>query len=163
MRHVSGTLGMRLHAVLPLHVSVQMTQPPGMLFGTGTLTRRYLPPGRYGEAEPLYRRALDICERMLGSHHSYVATSLGNLADLLMVQGAPLCAMRHINGTLGMCSHAVLPLHGTVQKPQCSELARRPDAACHQESMMKPSRCNAGHWTSTSACWVNAIPALPCR
>jgi hypothetical protein len=40
-----------------------------MLYGTGMLTRRCLPPGKYDEAEPLYRRALDIGERVLGEHH----------------------------------------------------------------------------------------------
>jgi hypothetical protein len=47
-----------------------------------------LPPGKYDEAEPLQRRALDIKERVLGERHPGTAVSLGNLAGLLMAQGA---------------------------------------------------------------------------
>jgi CHAT domain-containing protein/tetratricopeptide (TPR) repeat protein len=39
--------------------------------------------GRYGEAEPLARRALSIRERVLGPEHPDVATSLNDLAELL--------------------------------------------------------------------------------
>ncbi len=97
-------LGMRSH----VHVTVQKPQSPGMLFGTGTLTTRCLPPGKYVEAEPLQRRALDIKERVLGEHHSDTAAALGNLAVLLRALGAPLCAMWHVRATIGMRSHAVL-------------------------------------------------------
>ncbi|ACF47371.1 TPR repeat-containing protein (plasmid) [Prosthecochloris aestuarii DSM 271] len=41
----------------------------------------------YAEAEPLYRRALDIYEKQLGGEHPYVATSLNNLAELFRAQG----------------------------------------------------------------------------
>ena len=43
--------------------------------------------GRYAEAEPLYRRALGICEQQLGAEHSHTATSLHNLAVLLVQMG----------------------------------------------------------------------------
>ena len=43
--------------------------------------------GDYEEAEPLYRRALDISERLLGRDHPYTATSLNNLAGLLHDKG----------------------------------------------------------------------------
>ncbi len=43
--------------------------------------------GRYSEAEPLYRRALAIDEKVLGREHPHVATSLNNLAFLLNKQG----------------------------------------------------------------------------
>jgi hypothetical protein len=36
--------------------------------------------GRYGEAEPLHKRALAICEQVLGAQHPDTATSLKNLA-----------------------------------------------------------------------------------
>jgi tetratricopeptide (TPR) repeat protein len=39
--------------------------------------------GKYEEAEPLYRRALDIFERALGAEHPSVATVLGNCSSLL--------------------------------------------------------------------------------
>ena len=43
--------------------------------------------GRYKEAEPLYQRALEIYERVLGSDHPDTATTLSNLADLYDCQG----------------------------------------------------------------------------
>src|SRR5579859_1006747 len=42
---------------------------------------------RYSEAEPMYRRALEICEEQLGPHHPDTATSLNNLAMLYQTQG----------------------------------------------------------------------------
>ncbi|MBA2679460.1 MAG: tetratricopeptide repeat protein [Ktedonobacteraceae bacterium] len=42
---------------------------------------------RYGEAEPLYRRALRIREEQLGGEHPETARSLNNLAELYRVQG----------------------------------------------------------------------------
>ncbi len=43
--------------------------------------------GRYGEAEPLYKRSLAIDEKALGPEHPDVATSLENYADLLRKTG----------------------------------------------------------------------------
>ncbi|CAN0277433.1 unnamed protein product, partial [Ascophyllum nodosum] len=43
--------------------------------------------GKYGDAEPLYQRALTISEEMFGPQHPYVVGSLKNLADLLKAQG----------------------------------------------------------------------------
>ena len=37
----------------------------------------------YAQAEPLYRRALAVCEKNLGPNHSHVASALNNLAQLL--------------------------------------------------------------------------------
>ncbi len=42
---------------------------------------------RYAEAEPLYRRAIEIGTRTLGRDHSRVATRLNNLAVVLMDTG----------------------------------------------------------------------------
>jgi hypothetical protein len=44
------------------------------------LAEIYRALGKYGEAEPLYKRALPIVEKALGSEHPRVATSLINLA-----------------------------------------------------------------------------------
>jgi tetratricopeptide (TPR) repeat protein len=43
--------------------------------------------GRYEEAEPMYKRSLDIWEKALGTDHPDVATSLNNLAGLYKDQG----------------------------------------------------------------------------
>ena len=42
---------------------------------------------RYGEAEPLVRRALAIKEKALGAEHLDTASSLNNLATVLSAQG----------------------------------------------------------------------------
>ena len=42
----------------------------------------YDSPGRYADAEPLYKRSLAIGEKTLGPDHPDVAASLNNLADL---------------------------------------------------------------------------------
>jgi tetratricopeptide (TPR) repeat protein len=43
--------------------------------------------GRYTEVEPLYERALSICEQQLGADHPQTATSLNNLAGLYESMG----------------------------------------------------------------------------
>ena len=43
--------------------------------------------GRYEEAEPLYKRDLEISEKSLGKDHPSVATTLNNLAGLYYSQG----------------------------------------------------------------------------
>jgi tetratricopeptide (TPR) repeat protein/transcriptional regulator with XRE-family HTH domain len=42
---------------------------------------------QYQQAEPLYQRALSICEQMLGNEHPQVAFPLNGLADLYREQG----------------------------------------------------------------------------
>ncbi|TYT73011.1 tetratricopeptide repeat protein, partial [Microcystis aeruginosa] len=51
------------------------------------LAHLYHSQGRYTEAEPLYREALDLRKRLLGDNHPDVATSLNNLAALYCYQG----------------------------------------------------------------------------
>ena len=52
------------------------------------LTGSYLQDrARYGEAEPLYKRALEISEEHLGEKHYNTASILNNLADLYYIQG----------------------------------------------------------------------------
>lgn len=47
----------------------------------------YVSQSRYDEAEPLFRRSLEIREKQLGSYHPDTGTSLGNLAALFQSQG----------------------------------------------------------------------------
>jgi len=47
----------------------------------------YRAQGRYDEAEPLYRQALELRRELLGERHPQVATSLNNLAYLYESQG----------------------------------------------------------------------------
>ena len=51
--------------------------------GCNNLAAVYRAQGRYSEAEPLYQRALAICERVLGPDHPYTATVMENYVDLL--------------------------------------------------------------------------------
>ena len=46
----------------------------------------YQAQGRYGEAEPLYKRALEACERVLGPEHPHTLLSVSNLALLYFEQ-----------------------------------------------------------------------------
>ena len=47
----------------------------------------YNSQGRYEEAEPLYKRSLEIWEKALGKEHPHVAATLNNLAELYRTQG----------------------------------------------------------------------------
>ena len=47
----------------------------------------YEAQGRYDEAEPLYRRALDTYERVLGPDHPTTIAVRGNLQGFLRDQG----------------------------------------------------------------------------
>ena len=47
----------------------------------------YQTTGRYADAEPLYKRALEIDEKVYGKEHPSVATRLVNLADLYRTTG----------------------------------------------------------------------------
>ncbi len=58
-----------------------------MAINLNNLAELYRAQGRYAEAEPLYQRALAICEKVLGLEHPAVATSLQNYAALLRETG----------------------------------------------------------------------------
>ena len=53
------------------------------------LAALYQTQGNYAEAEPLYRRSLEIKEKALGPEHPDVATGLANYAALLRETGRP--------------------------------------------------------------------------
>ena len=60
---------------------------PSTLLSVNNLAALYLAQGRYGEAEPLYRRALEAYERVLGKEHPDTLNSVNNLAALYEAQG----------------------------------------------------------------------------
>ncbi len=60
---------------------------PASLTVANNLAGLYRSQGRYGEAEPLFRRALATFERVLGAEHSDTLASLNNLAVLYESQG----------------------------------------------------------------------------
>ena len=58
-----------------------------MATSLNNLAGLYRRQGRYSEAEPLYKQALEMYKRLLGEEHPSVATSLNNLAGLYRRQG----------------------------------------------------------------------------
>ena len=68
----------------------QLVQPGAPTDQAGDLNNRavsFRSQGRYAEAEPLFRQALDIMERAKGAEHLDVAIILNNLGELYYIQG----------------------------------------------------------------------------
>ncbi len=74
--------------------------------------------GRYAEAEPLYRRALEIREEQLGPEHPSVAMSLNNLASLLDAQGKYDEAEPLYRRALQICEQSLGTSHPTTNTIQ---------------------------------------------
>jgi tetratricopeptide (TPR) repeat protein len=70
--------------------------------------------GRSWEAGPLYRRALETLEDVLGSEHPQVALTLGNQAELLQRQGRYLEAEPLYRRALTVSEAALGPQHPQV-------------------------------------------------
>ncbi len=62
-------------------------EDPRLATSLNNLADLYRLQGRYAEAEPLYKRSLEILEKALGAEHPDVATSLNNLAEVYRAQG----------------------------------------------------------------------------
>jgi tetratricopeptide (TPR) repeat protein len=52
-----------------------------------TLGEVYSALGDYSKAEPMFCRALEVCERMLGKEHPHTLASLDDMASLLKAEG----------------------------------------------------------------------------
>ena len=59
----------------------------GVVTSRDNLAALYAAQGQYGEAEPLYLRALALREQMLGPDHPEIAARLSSLAEFYRVQG----------------------------------------------------------------------------
>ena len=55
---------------------------PNVAANLNNLAALYATQGQYTQAEPLYKRSLEISEKALGANHPTVASSLENLAAL---------------------------------------------------------------------------------
>ncbi len=71
-------------------------QDPRLVTTLSSLAALHQAQGKYAEAEPIFKRALVIFEKTLGSEHPLVAANLNNLAALYHAQGKyaeaePLC------------------------------------------------------------------------
>ena len=64
-----------------------LADPTPLATSLDGLAELYYLQGRYGEAEPLYLRALQISEQQLGADHPDTASRLNNLAGLYESQG----------------------------------------------------------------------------
>jgi tetratricopeptide (TPR) repeat protein len=67
--------------------------------------------GNYAQAEPLYQRALTICEQVLGPQHPDTAQSLNNLAELYRAQGNYAQAEPLMKCALAIYEQVLGPLH----------------------------------------------------
>jgi len=74
----------------------------------------YYNNGRYTEAEPLYRRSLEICKQQLGPNHPKFAIILNNLAELLQAQGRYTEAEPLVHRSLEICKQQLGPNHPDV-------------------------------------------------
>lgn len=69
---------------------------------------------QYADAEPLYRRSLTLCEKVLGPDHPDVALSLNNLAALYYNQGRYADAEPLLRRSLTIWEKALGPDHPNV-------------------------------------------------
>ena len=116
----------------------------------------YQAQGRYGEAEPLFKRALEVNERVLGPEHPDTLTSVNNLAALYLVQGrygeAEPLYKRVIEAServLGK-EHPHTLLAGTIWR----------SCIWSRAATARPSRSIGEHSRSTSGCWAGAPQTL---
>ena len=103
----------------------------------------YKAQGRYGEAEPLYERALAIDEKALEPDHPDVAIDLKNLALLYWFQGRyvevePLCER-----SLAIAEKALRPGHRVSIPDACNRSISpkfSPDATFRSTNMVEEER-----------------------
>ena len=72
--------------------------------------------GRYAEAEPLYRKGLEIWERVLGTDHPSTATSYNNVATNLMNQERLEEAEPYLRKAVEIIERLLGPEHSTGQR-----------------------------------------------
>ena len=90
--------------------------------------------GDYARAEPLYRRALKICEKALGPDHPNTATILNNLAALYKDMGDYAKAETLYQRALKICEKALGPDHPNTETSLNNlsllfrDLQRKPEA-----------------------------------
>ena len=111
--------------------------------------------GDYAKAEPLYRRALAICEKALGAEHPDTATSLNNLAALYYAQWAttrkPSRCMRR---ALKIREKALGPEHPDTAT-SLNNLAELYD---RWATTPRPNRCTGARWRFAKKRSARSIP-----
>ncbi len=96
------------------HVNALGPDHPDLATSLNNLAGLYQAQGKYGEAEPLYKRSLAVLEKALGPDHSHVATSLDNLAALYQAHGRYGAAEPLYKRSLVIVEKALGPEHPTV-------------------------------------------------
>ena len=91
-RSTSGRWRYRENALGPDH--------PDVARSLNNLALLYQAQGRYADAEPLYKRSLDILEKALGPDHPNVAQALNNLAVLYGTQSRYADALPIVRRTI---------------------------------------------------------------
>jgi tetratricopeptide (TPR) repeat protein len=89
--------------------------------------------GNVAEAERLYRRTLQLCERILGPEHSETAETLVDFASFLQARGSIREAFDLYRRALRICERALGPEH-----PLTLETHARLDALMHPPSLPAP-------------------------
>ncbi len=89
-------------------------QDPRLATSLNNLALLYKTQGKYGEAEPLYKRTLAIFEKALGPEHPHVATNLNNLAELYRAQGKYAEAEPFFKQSLAIREKVLGPEHPRV-------------------------------------------------
>jgi CHAT domain-containing protein len=87
---------------------------PGIAAPLNNLADLYSARGDYAKAEPLYQRALNIWEKVMGPEHPYVAEVLDNLADLYREKGDYAKAEPFYHRALTIIENAFGPEHPVV-------------------------------------------------
>ena len=87
---------------------------PRLATSLNNLAALYDTVGRYTDAEPLYRQALDLMEKTLGPRDPNVATALNNLAELYRAQGLYQQAEALHSRSLGIRESSLGPGHPDV-------------------------------------------------
>ena len=113
--------------------------------------------GRYGEAEPLYRRALAIREEALGPDHPDTAPSLNNLAELSGPRAGTGRRSRCYRRALAIREKALGPDHPDTAQSlnNLAELLRA------RAGPARRSRCSAGPWRSARRRRAPTTPTRP--
>ena len=111
--------------------------------------------GDYAKAEPLFKEALEIRQKVLGPEHPDTATSLNNLAALYQAMGDYAKAEPLFK--------EALEIRQKVLGPRASRYGNKPEqsGACfigRWATMPKPNRCSKKLWRFAKRFLAASIP-----
>ena len=130
---------------------------PDTALSLNNLAVLYDSQGKLTEAEPLYRRALEIRERVLGPDHPDTALSLNNLAVLYQVQGKLTEAEPLYRRALEIRERVLGPDHPDTAL-SLNNLAVLYDS---QGKLTEAEPLLSPRWRFGSVCWVRTTPTPP--